>query len=644
MRPALLALLRRTCPAWLALGAALGAHGCKLPARSLTTAGAVVNTCAADVDPLAVCGPEGACLRGICHASAAASAVLDLPVVFAVTRSQISGTEPGRVSFFSPVSLPDLARADAASTATDLGLPALGNLEITVSVDPTKPAPSVRDCYPSAPSQTSDRSLDVHATLLPSRRVLGLPEPSFARLAADPNGLSPPLKFLVSMSAPPSTYDLYVVPVADDNCPFPPLLERAHTITPGTNVIDFKLTSTSPISGTIHAPATESFDGWRLTVVDQASGLRVSTVGGLVPAATAGDWSIGSVSEGKLYPLEYYAPHSSEEGAAPASLFLVLAPPTGTIAPSFAWELASVDLFATGVLDLSLKGYTSTQVPVELRVEQGDRAQGQRAGVWLRSQAALGSLVAAPDVLASYAVGPLTTTADGTLAARLAPGRYDCLAVARYSDPADPLAPPDPTGFADPFDLTTRPFDFRPAPGTEGTLLTGFTLPLQARPTVDLHIFATTTDDPVVGLAFDLVPAAQPRPFDSLFGLPAEVPRPSSGLTDAQGHALAAVDSGLHTVTVRFPPSSGYPWLVKAAPRVQVPLAPGDLRVSLPVEVQGTIRDRALGDVLGKPLAGATIQAFALVGQGTSGAFFVSVATTTVDDLGAYRLLLPSRL
>jgi hypothetical protein len=264
--------------------------------------------------------------------------------------------------------------------------------------------------------------------------------------------------------------------------------------------------------------------------------------------------------------------------------------------------------------------------------------------VWLRSQPALGSLVASSGVLASYAVGPLATDQDGTLSTQLAPGRYDCLAVARYADPTDAATAFDPLALTDSFDLGSRTFDFRPAPGAEGTRLTGFTLPLQTRSTVDLHIFSTLDDDPVAGLAFDLIPVAQLRPFDSIFGLPALAPRVASGLTDARGHAVVQADSGLHVVTVRFPPSSGYPWLVKASPRVQVPLAPGDLRVSLPVEVQGTIMDRDLADQLGKPLSGATVQAFALVGKGTTSAFFVPVASATVNDGGAYRLLLPSRL
>jgi hypothetical protein len=67
--------------------------------------------------------------------------------------------------------------------------------------------------------------------------------------------------------------------------------------------------------------------------------------------------------------------------------------------------------------------------------------------------------------------------------------------------------------------------------------------------------------------------------------------------------------------------------------------APGALRVSLPVEVQGRILDPALADPLQRPFAGAWLRAFALV----DGAY-LPVAATPLEPNGSYRLLLPSRL
>jgi CheY-like chemotaxis protein len=188
-------------------------------------------------------------------------------------------------------------------------------------------------------------------------------------------------------------------------------------------------------------------------------------------------------------------------------------------------------------------------------------------------------------------------------------------------------------------DQGRKPLDFSPDPANPGATLAGFTLGLPPQPLIDVEVLPTTGGELVTGLSFELTSSATPQgSLGTLFGRFDVAPRGASGLTASDGHLRASADSGTYNLTVRFPESSGFPWLVK--PRVALPLAEsGSLRVSLPVEVNGTAFDLPLGGPRGNPLVGARIQAFAL-----SGGTYVPVASTTVDARGSYRLLLPSRL
>lgn len=613
--------------ALLALVAA--ATRCELPERPKNTAGSPINECAGEGEESNTCGPEGVCLRGRCHARSAP----DIPIYLEIARSHLSGADPAQSLLVALPSLAALQASDRLAERLDLGLPPLASFALTLlGPDPKKNggATSARGC--SFADQTASRALPVHATLLPSRAMRGLPLATIARSATDPNGVNPPLNLLVSALIPPASYDIYLLPTGDPSCPIPPILQLDNAITSDTvNILNAELSPTSRLSGVLTASPSLDLSGWSLQLTEERTGLRVSTLGSPVATATAGQWEIGTPYAKGLAPLEYYPPISRATPPQPGRLYLVMTPPAGVTAPKLAWDLASLDVFNTGKVSIDLTSLQLSQIGVELRVEQGDGPVGQPAQVWLRSGPQPGALsTTPPDLLASFVLGPLPTDADGVLPATpLVPGQYECVAVA--------------TGTA-PLDFGKKTFSFLP-PSPSPTKLAGFTLPISPRQQLDVAILTTTSDRPVASVPFELQPSLPPEPgVGDLLGGGQVPPRPQAGFTGADGRLLAATDSGTYDLTVRLPASSGFPWLLK--PRLPLPLSStGELRVSLPIEVGGFIYDLPLSSNQGSPLAqprplvGARLQAFALVGGS-----HVLIASSSVASDGSYRLLLPSRL
>lgn len=607
---------------WLALLLA----ACTLPARRSDETGTQVNSCTTEGEEGGACGLEGVCLRGLCRAREAD----EIPVVFEITRSQVSGVDPGQtLHIFAASTLAKLRALDQQGGRLDLGLPPLVSLDVQLlGPDPEKttPPPSARGC--AFLDQAQNRTLPLHTTLRPSASQRGLQIATLGQNASDPNKLTPPLNLKTSFLVPPATYDIYLRPSGDPACPIPPILRLNTPILDPVNILSTELPPTSRIQGTAVADPGLDLSSWSVQIVEPLTGLRVSTTAGLLPTG-GGQWTIGvpytsTAGKPSIAPLEYYRP-TGPTGAPTGSLFLVLSPPSGTTAPRFAWNLSTLDLFGSGQISLDLGGLALGTVDVDLRAELGDGPAGQKAQIWMASDLTPGALASAPPgALASFAVGPLLSKEDGTLSLRLVPGLYRGSAVAATLEPLD---------------IGRKLLDFHPDPAAPGARLAGFTLGIPPRPSLDVPILTATSDAPLPGLAFSLVPSSRQQPsFSTLFGLSDLAPRGAAGLTDDDGHLRASADSGDYDLTVQFPLSSGFPWLVK--PRVTLPLtSPGALRVSSPIEVNGTVYDLPLDNKNKRPLVGSWMRVYALV----DGAY-VLIGASSVDPAGAYRLLLPSRL
>lgn len=114
--------------------------------------------------------------------------------------------------------------------------------------------------------------------------------------------------------------------------------------------------------------------------------------------------------------------------------------------------------------------------------------------------------------------------------------------------------------------------------------------------------------------------------------------QPSSAATDAQGRYSLALDAGYYDIVVEPPAASGYP-LLYFINRAFDPGARQDNDVYFtlqpPVIVSGTAQSA------GEPLAGASIDAFALVTDLRGYQRAVSIGRAVSDDEGRYVLTLP---
>jgi hypothetical protein len=122
--------------------------------------------------------------------------------------------------------------------------------------------------------------------------------------------------------------------------------------------------------------------------------------------------------------------------------------------------------------------------------------------------------------------------------------------------------------------------------------------------------------------------------------------RSAAAVTQGRGTFELDVDLGYFDLTVEPPSESGFAWVhslnrvVRGEPERPV----GPLQPSPPVPVSGTVQYLATNDAGAPedtPLAGAQVEAFALINKGPGGRRAVRIAQTVTDDTGAYRLALP---
>lgn len=616
----------------IALLSGVGALSCTLPPLKDDAPAVPVNACRAEDDVNGGCGPEARCSLGICRAIGADA----LPVLFEVSRTQLAGLPVQSWYVETGATLGSLVDLVEQGKPFDLGLPLITTASISVKLPlEANNELGCRFISSRACGLTcgGDATVAVRATLRPASQASGLPALSFGDSSRDPLGANPPRSLPVSLQIPPDSYDIYLEQIDGGNC-LPPLLTRARTVTPDVrNDIDIQLTDApNTLDGTISADPGFDLTGFSIMLVDPRTGLRISTIGRVRSAGQPGSWVFGvPVSESQLAPLDYYTPFGQ---TTPVSPYLVLSPPPGLARPTFAWQLASVTPFDPQHASLQLTDYVPQLVSVDGRLERDASLEGVESRVWLQSivsgQVSSSLSSTPPGVPAFYAALALDTDESGLLSnVPLLPGEFEQVSIAK-TDPS----------------LAIRRRRAKVGVAGGGVLDDAF----EPKTTLDVRIFATTSDAPVVDVPFEAT-ASLPAEgsLERIFGRVAILPRPSVGLTSREGHLLTPLDEGLYDLTVRFPMESGFPWLVK--PRVLAPLSgAGQLRVSPPVEVVGTLFDRPLSDKRAKGLSRGTLRAYVLLpsAQGPDGrtlpASYVRVAEVPIDAAGRYRLLLPSRL
>lgn len=592
---------------------------CTLPLKGQNEVGLPTNVCAVEGEIGETCGPEGECLRTLCRPVQAP----EFPIVFLISRAQISGSsilQP--IPIFSIPTLEELRLLAQQDRDLVRSLPAAASLELSLlGPDPKKStaATSARGCFFN--DQAPNRTLPFHVTFRPSRTLSGLPLAIFGGNAVDPNKISPPLNLKASFLLPAALYDLYLVPTVEDSCPIPPILRTDVSLSEQFNVLTVELPSTSRIMGKVKTDSILDLSAWSAEIFEARTGLRVSTKASLLPEGP-GSWRVGTLVKGEVAPLEFYRP-SGPAGQPTGTLFFTLTPPTGLLAPRLAWELSALDLFGQGEIELDLSSFSLDTVSVEIRTELATERQGQPSWVWLQSDPSPGALFHMPKgAIASFSRGPLATKASGKLSFQIPPGRYEVSAVASSILPLDRVR---------------QSFDFLPSDPDSSAQLAGYSLSLSPPPSLEVPILSALDGTTFVGVPFALSTVASPILPNTMFYQEIPSPRGDSGLTDLNGWLRASADSGFYDLTIRIPPSSGFPWLIKS--NLEFPsVDPGALRVSLPIEVRGRLLDPALSDPERRPLVGAWLRAYAQVGD-----HYVFLAQTPLEPNGSYRLLLPSR-
>lgn len=601
---------------------------CELPERVVEGPVAVENRCVDEGVERGSCGPEARCAGGFCRALEGA----ELPVLLAVERSQVGAAGASPPTFVPLGTLASLAALDAAGGA----LPVALTEPVSTVISVTLPADAAGECKPVSARGcknrcASDHTIAVQASLRPSNARRGLPVATFSDHARDPFNANPPQTLRVSMQLPLDTYDVTLEPFGDEACPLPPVLLRSRALLEaGTAVLNVPLPTPLALDGTVLADPGFDLGGYRAELIDGRSGQRISTVGTVVATETTGTWRFGALApDGALVPIEYFLPVVPPGSAQPLA-FLRLSPPTGALAPAFAWELAAITVFDASPT-LSLADFAPQFVQADGKVDREGSSRGVESRMWLQSivEGRLSSLASSPPGVPSFfAATSVASDRDGVITQPLLPGEYEQV-----------VFPQGNTSLGIARRRVTVP------------LVGGGVLDctVGARPALELGVFAVASDEPVVGVPFRVEPSDVGQPaLARVFERVVVPPRPAAGLTEGDGRLVASLDEGVHDVTVRFAPESNLPWLVK--PRVPVPqLTSGTLRVTPPIEVRGLAFERRAGSE--RPLVRGSVRAYvelpaapSPVDEGALPPTLLVVGEASIDAEGRFRLLLPSRL
>lgn len=435
-------------------------------------------------------------------------------------------------------------------------------------------------------------------------QLAGLPD-DVVNAAPEPGEGS---SFAFHIEVPPGVYNIYVepesppdAPIKCGGAPLPPVFIAGKEIAVNST---FRLEVEEPknLTGTIQPPKDWSLQGWTVQVVEMNSGRRISSVQTIEHPDLA-------------QPAGINLHYNFVSGVQPV---LQLQPPADVIAPSLYWDLAAIDLAGMNNVQLSLADLTFTPREVEGHVLDAD-AKPVVASVTLQSTGLWGDI--GNNAAYTIATG---TDSEGLFNAKVPPGTYRVIAKP-LNDEA--LATAEATWVIEDDSVTCFCGQVVTVP-PKVTLEADVQTPNQG-PLLQANVVASPSLPPPISY------------FDRQLGRAPELPREALGAVDA-GFLSMAVDPGAFDFSVRPPPGSLFPWLVRSRLTVQPDSAEafssvGTLTIAHPVVVSGVVKDP-----FGDAVPGASIRAWLPVKDKEGVArTVIQVGEASTNESGGYTLYLP---
>lgn len=581
-------------PTGYALAGALLAIGCALQGFDAPRGVGPLNQCGGDEEcgEGAVCSEVGSCV---------AQRNFSLPLLLEVTPP--AGTSRiGGVSFSQSVILPD-----AEHDGLDIRLGFVSRIQGTIGAEPVAEGSCVE--RPGSGDVLGDVSIQsARITLIPRKRLLGLPEPPRTVEFEGSNA-----KF--ALSAPPGTYDLYIEPLDyGGGCARPPELFINQSVLEGDVSLPIQLATPERVELKVQFPGPpESLEGWTLDIVEPESGRLLST------RATLGSASVAAgLAEYRVAVA--FAPSVGRE----RSEVVRLSPPTSVTAPTVFIGRAVAELFQSdgGVIS------QLTNLPKLARV--GGRVTRR------------GSLTGAPSTL-TFIAQSLDTIGAGISAA---------FSIKVVSDEEGRFSVEMPPGtyrvVAEPEEFDLAQTETKIVVGTSNSEQLGKTIELEKRRKV-MGELLSFSGGPASGVPVQAMPPPEAKSssvFDLAAGNQVFLPGAESGSSDNSGRFELWADAGRFDLLVRPETSLGFPWSIRLAVEVgdgEVQL--GRFTLPAPIVLRGDVSSDDIG-----PVPSALVRAYAYVKSGRfsrsaeDADYVVPVGEARVGSDGAYRLLLPPEL
>lgn len=592
---------RNTAFRWaLVLGVAGFGAGCNVATTDETVAVASKNECNADQ----LCG-AGVCLEGMCQSPQSELKTLLLEITPPSGVKYIAGVRFNRV-------LENFALSDGP---LDIVLGHVSRINGRVSAAPVEKTICVL-AEEDAVGPAFDGTLPVRVTFVPRERVLGLPNPPQTR---EITPLEESSTYDFSLSIPPGSYDIYVEPLSmDGECIRPPHLLVDQEIAAGDIALNLNLPEPAHLEVVVRWPGeVDALGGWMIDIVERDSGRRLSN------RATLD----ASIVSGGLF--EYTAGLAFSEVAGDASMpsteLVRLSPPAGVTAPTVYFERSVVQLFQDGKGVIDQLEALPSPVRFSGRVNRTGTSKPARATVTLN---AIQLEQVSPGTIALFS-RTVETDEEGGFTAELLPGTYSVLAT--------PLEP----GLA----AATSSLVVSATGGSQG----GKVIEVDEQQLISGKLVAFD------GAGLEGIPVESAPPpvaptrnvFELVSGGLSRLPRADADISSGEGQFSLLADAGIYHVVARPEPSTGFAWGFALGVEVNdVEADLGVLPLTLPYVLRGFLSSSDTGTAVGNAL----IRAYAYLDEGelTSKAdeatSAIAVGEARVDETGAFRLLLPSRL
>ncbi len=578
--------------------------GCSVDALSLDTGPASRNQCSDDDE----CG-NGRCVDAQCRSMEGHLTTLVVEVTPPADAFMVAGAR----------FLNEVRDLDPAGGPLEISLGHVSRITGTVrAVDVEKRATCVPPPAGAKGQLAPDGTLPARVTLTPRARLLGMQTPTHTAATSFSAGASNQF----SLNVPPSSYDVYVEPLAPSgDCSLPPQLFVGQEIAPGNVSLGLVLPAPQYLEVTVLWPDASDpvLEGWTLQVVEQDSGRVLSTEAIL---------SEPEVTEGGLayHALLAYSPVEASGTAVtlPSGTELVkLAPPEGLTAPVIIVQRNVLELFQEGRGVIDQLAQLPTPVKVTGQVSVQDQPEGVAATVTLVAKEL--RAIGAGTVAAFERV--VESDASGQFEVDLLPGSYRVIAT-----------PAPDTGLA----VTEVVWEI----AADTDVQAGKTVELGPSPVLRGAVmdFAGRA---VGGVAVQA--AASPAPtfvdvLDRALGHLPVVPQAEGTVSRADGAFQVTCDPGTFDLWVRPEANSGFAWMVRPAVEVgKADVKLGTVQLPLPVEYRGTLRSSDVDS-----LPSALVRAYAyvagreLTNDPSKATAVVQVAETRADEEGRFNLLLPT--